>query len=154
MLLEQSGIDFGVHEYDRGEELRDFGREAAEALGVAFEQVFKTLLVDTDGGDAPRDPVVVVVPVSAMVSMKLAAASVGAKKATMCDPESAERISGYVVGGISPLGQRKRLVTVLDESVELFDTIYVSGGKRGLDISLAPAHLVSLLGAIVAPLTA
>lgn len=154
VLLEQSGIEFGIHEYDRGEDLRDFGREAAEALGVAFEQVFKTLLIDTEGGDAPRDPVVVVVPVSCTVSMKLAAAAVGAKKASMCDPDAAERITGYVVGGISPFGQRKRLVTVIDESVLPFETVYVSGGKRGLDISLAPAHLVSLLGAIVAPITA
>ena len=121
MLLEEQGIAFGVHEYDRGDELRDFGREAAEALGLALDEVFKTLLVDTEGGDAPRDPVVVVVPVSCMVSMKLVAAAVGAKKAAMCDPSVAERITGYVVGGISPLGQRKRLTTVLDESVELFE---------------------------------
>lgn len=154
VLLEERGCSFGVHEYDRGDELRDFGREAAEALGLAFDQVFKTLLVDTDGGAAPRDPVVVVVPVSCMVSMKLVAAAVGAKKASMCDPAAAERITGYVVGGISPLGQRKRLVTVLDESVELFDTIYVSGGRRGLDISLAPQDLVALLEATIAPITA
>ncbi len=154
MLLERQGVAFGVHEYDRGDELRDFGREAAEALGLDFDQVFKTLLVDTEGGDAPRDPVVVVVPVSCMVSMKLVAAAVGAKKAAMCDPEAAERITGYVVGGISPLGQRKLLTTVLDESVELFDTIYVSGGRRGLDISLSPTELAELLDAVVAPITA
>ena len=154
VLLERQGVAFGVHEYDRGDELRDFGREAAEALGLDFDQVFKTLLVDTEGGDAPRDPVVVVVPVSCMVSMKLVAAAVGAKKAAMCDPEAAERITGYVVGGISPLGQRKLLTTVLDESVELFDTIYVSGGRRGLDISLSPTELAELLDAVVAPITA
>ncbi len=152
--MEKHGIAFGVHEYDRGDELRDFGREAAEALGLAFDQVFKTLLVDTEGGDAPRDPVVVVVPVSCMVSMKLVATAVGAKRASMCDPDAAERITGYVVGGISPLGQRKQLITVLDESVELFDTIYVSGGRRGLDISLSPTDLAGLLDAVVAPITA
>ncbi|MGB3736730.1 MAG: Cys-tRNA(Pro) deacylase [Ilumatobacter sp.] len=154
VLMEKHGIAFGVHEYDRGDELRDFGREAAEALGLAFDQVFKTLLVDTEGGDAPRDPVVVVVPVSCMVSMKLVATAVGAKRASMCDPDAAERITGYVVGGISPLGQRKQLITVLDESVELFDTIYVSGGRRGLDISLSPTDLAGLLDAVVAPITA
>ena len=154
VLLENRGITFGLHEYDRGDELRDFGREAAEALGLASDQVFKTLLVDTEGGDAPRDPVVVVVPVSCMVSMKLVAASIGAKKAAMCDPEAAERITGYVVGGISPLGQRKQLTTILDESVELFDTVYVSGGRRGLDISLSPTDLAELAGAVIAPITA
>lgn len=147
--LEREGVEFTVHEYDRGDELRNFGQEAAEALGLPPDQVFKTLLVDVD---ARRDPVVVVVPVSCQVSMKLAAAAVGAKKATMCDPTDAERITGYVVGGISPLGQRKRLRTVLDETVELFDTIYVSGGRRGLDIGVAPVDLVRLLDAVVAPI--
>ena len=94
------------------------------------------------------------IPVSCMVSMKLVAAAVGAKKATMCDPDDAERITGYVVGGISPLGQRKQLTTVVDEIATLFDSIYVSGGKRGLDISLAPTALVELLDATVADVTA
>lgn len=154
VLLEERGIAFEVHEYERGDELRDFGREAADALGLDSDQVFKTLLVDTDGGDARRDPVVVVVPVSGMVSMKLVAAAVGAKKASMCDPEIAERITGYVVGGISPLGQRTQLRTVLDETVELLDTMYVSGGRRGMDISLSPIDLIALLDAVVAPITA
>lgn len=152
--MEREGVAFAVHVYERGEDLRDFGREAAELLGLPFDQVFKTLLVDTEGGDAPHDPVVVVVPVSCMVSMKLVAAAVGAKRAAMCGPSEAERITGYVVGGISPLGQRKRLVTVLDESVELFDIVYVSGGRRGLDVSLAPADLQRLLDATIAPVTA
>jgi Cys-tRNA(Pro)/Cys-tRNA(Cys) deacylase len=154
VLLQDKGIAFGVHEYDRGDELRDFGREAAEALGLSLDQVFKTLLVDVEGAAAIRDPVVVVVPVSCMVSMKLAASAVGAKKATMCSPADAERITGYVVGGISPLGQRKQLMTVLDETVDLFDTIYISGGRRGLDISLAPSDLARLLDATIAPITA
>ncbi|WP_040494165.1 Cys-tRNA(Pro) deacylase [Ilumatobacter nonamiensis] len=151
LLLEREGVPFAVHEYERGEELRDFGREAADSLGLPEDQVFKTLLVSVDD---ERDPVVVVVPVSCTVSMKLAAAAVGAKKAVMCDPAVAERTTGYVVGGISPLGQRKRLRTVLDESVELFDTIYVSGGKRGLDIAVAPDELTRLLDATIAPITA
>ena len=148
--LEREGVGFPVHEYARGEDLRDFGREAAVAHGGPPDQVYKTL---RDHVHDRRDPIVVVVPVSCKVSMKLAAAAVGAKKATMCAPGDAERITGYVVGGISPLGQRKRLRTVLDETVELFDTIYVSGGRRGLDLGLAPDDLVRLLDASVAPIT-
>jgi Cys-tRNA(Pro)/Cys-tRNA(Cys) deacylase len=150
-LLQQRGVRFGVHEYERGEELRDFGREAADALGLDVDQVFKTLLVEVEGD---RDPVVVVVPVSTMASMKLVASALGAKKATMCDPMHAERITGYVVGGISPLGQRRQLTTLIDESAELFDVIYVSGGRRGLDISLSPHDLAALLDATFAPITA
>lgn len=158
-LLEARGIAFGIHEYDRGDELTDFGREAADALGLDHERVFKTLLVDVIGGSEQSGSrgaatVVAVVPVSCLVSMKLLAAAVGAKRATMCDPAVAERLTGYVVGGISPLGQRQRLPTVLDETVELFDTIFVSGGKRGLDISVAPDALCAVLDATVAPITA
>jgi Cys-tRNA(Pro)/Cys-tRNA(Cys) deacylase len=149
--LERAGVAFGVHEYERGEELRDFGREAADALGLDPDRVFKTLLVELERG--PSDLAVAVLPVSCMLSMKLVATAVGAKRATMCDPARAERSTGYVVGGISPLGQRRRLPTVLDESVELFDTIYVSGGRRGLDVSVAPADLVRLLDATIAPIT-
>jgi Cys-tRNA(Pro)/Cys-tRNA(Cys) deacylase len=154
VLLQERGIAFEVHEYDRGDDVRDFGREAAESLGLPFDQVFKTLLVGVEGVLELRDPVVVVVPVSCMVSMKLVAAAVGAKKATMCDPAFAERVTGYVVGGISPLGQRKRLTTLLDETVELFEMIYVSGGRRGLDIALAPHDLARLLDAAIVPITA
>ncbi len=148
-----------MHEYERGDEMADFGREAADALGLEHDQVFKTLLVDVAGVDdrgagRPPSTVVVVVPVSRLVSMKLLAGAVGAKRATMCDPVVAERLTGYVVGGISPVGQRQQLPTVLDETVALFDTIYVSGGKRGLDISIAPDALCSVLDAIVAPITA
>ena len=149
-MLERAGVGFEIHEYERSDERRGFGREAAAALGFSTDQVFKTLLVTVDD---ERDPVVVVVPVSCTVSMKRTAEAVDAKRATMCDPGDAERITGYVVGGISPLGQRKRLRTVLDESVELFDTIYVSGGRRGLDIGIAPDDLARLLDAVVAPVT-
>lgn len=150
VALDAAGVTYGVHEYDRGEELRGFGLEAAEQLGLDPDQVFKTLLIRVEGGSAPSDPVVVIVPVSCSVSMKAAAAAVGGKKATMCDPADAERVTGYVVGGISPIGQRRRLVTVVDETAELFDVVYVSGGRRGLDISLAPTALIALLDARVA----
>lgn len=147
--LEAAGIAFAIHEYDRGDDLHDFGREAADALGLDHDQVFKTLVVIADD-----ELVVAIVPVSCQLSMKLVAAALGAKRATMCASARAERSSGYVVGGISPIGQRKRLRTVIDETAELFDTVYVSGGKRGLDIGLAPSDLIAVLDAIVAPITA
>ena len=149
VVLERAGIAHTIHEYDRGDDLHDFGREAADALGLDREQVFKTLVVVADD-----ELVVGVVPVSCQLSMKRIASALGAKRAAMCDPAVAERSSGYIVGGISPIGQRKRLRTVIDESVELFDTVYVSGGKRGMDIGLAPVDLVAVLDAAVAPITA
>jgi Cys-tRNA(Pro)/Cys-tRNA(Cys) deacylase len=149
LALEAAGVDFTVHEYDRGEELRDFGREAATALGLDPDQVFKTLVVVADD-----ELVVAVVPVSCQLSMKRVAAAVGAKRAELCDAARAERSSGYVVGGISPIGQRRRLRTVVDESAELFEVVYVSGGRRGLDVGLAPSDLVTMLDAVVAPITA
>lgn len=149
LALEAGGIAHTIHEYERGDDLHDFGREAASALGLDPDQVFKTLVIVADD-----EMVVAVVPVSCQLSMKRIAAAVDAKKAVMCDRSAAERSSGYVVGGISPIGQRRQLRTVVDETAELFDEIYVSGGKRGLDIGLAPADLIALLGAVVAPITA
>lgn len=149
MALDAAGISYTIHEYERGEDLRDFGREAAEQLGLDHDQVFKTLVVVADD-----ELVVAVVPVSCQLSMKRVAAAVGAKKAVMCEPARAERSSGYIVGGISPIGQRKPLRTVVDESAELFEVVYVSGGKRGLDIGLAPSDMVDILDAVVAPITA
>ncbi len=149
VALDAAGISYTIHEYERGEDLRDFGREAAEQLGLDHDQVFKTLVVVADD-----ELVVAVVPVSCQLSMKRVAAAVGAKKAVMCEPARAERSSGYIVGGISPIGQRKPLRTVVDESAELFEVVYVSGGKRGLDIGLAPSDMVDILDAVVAPITA
>jgi Cys-tRNA(Pro)/Cys-tRNA(Cys) deacylase len=147
--LEAAGIEFSIHEYDRGDDLKDFGREAADALDLPYDQVFKTLVVDGDNGLA-----VAVLPVSCLLSMKLVATALGIKRVAMADPRAAERSSGYVVGGISPLGQRKALPTVIDETAELFDLVYVSGGKRGMDVAIAPDDLVRVLGAVVAPITA
>lgn len=149
MELENAGIVHTIHEYDRGDDLHDFGREAADSLGLDHDQVFKTLVIVADD-----ELVVAIVPVSCQLSMKRVAAAMGAKKAMMCDPARAERSSGYIVGGISPIGQRKRLRTVIDETAELFDTVFVSGGKRGMDIGLAPADLIGVLDATVAPITA
>lgn len=149
VTLDAAGIAYTIHEYERGDDLRDFGREAAVALGLDHDQVFKTLVVVADDELA-----VAVVPVSCQLSMKRVAAALGAKKAVMCDPARAERSSGYIVGGISPIGQRKPLRTVVDESAELFDVVYVSGGRRGMDIGLAPSDMVNVLDAVVAPITA
>ena len=140
---------FTVHEYERGESTRDFGLEAAEKLGLDPDQVFKTLLVTADGQQA-----VAVVPVSGKLSLKSVGKALGAKHVEMCDPAVAECITGYVRGGISPFGQKKRLPTVVDELATLFDVVYVSGGKRGLDIGVAPDDLVRHLDAQVADIAA
>ena len=122
-----------------------YGEVAAAAVGVEPERMLKTLLADLDG-----ELVCAVVPVAGSLDLKQLAAALGGKKAAMADPARAERSSGYVVGGISPLGQRTRLRAVLDETAELYDTVLVSGGRRGLSLELAPADLVRLTGAVVA----
>lgn len=147
--LERNDVPFGLHEYERGATLHDFGVEAAAQLGLNPDQVFKTLLVTADGGQA-----VAIVPVSGKLALKAVGKALGAKRVEMCDPAIAERSTGYVRGGISPFGQRKRLPTVLDEMAILFDTIYVSGGRRGLDISVAPTDLVRVLDATIADIAA
>lgn len=125
--------------------MTDFGREAAEALGVEPDRVFKTLLADVDGR-----LVVGIVPVTGKLDFKALAAAVGGKKAVMADPALAERRTGYIVGGISPIGQKAAHPTVLDETAELWDTVFVSGGRRGLDLELAPRDLARATDAIVA----
>lgn len=154
-LLAAAGVAFTTHQFDHDPAVRDFGGEAAAALRAEIptvddDQVFKTLLVSGDGGALA----VAIVPITCLLSLKFAATALGFKRAEMCQPALAERSTGYVVGGISPFGQRKRLPTAIDETCELWDTIYVSGGRRGLDIGIAPADLVAVLAATVAPLTA
>jgi len=149
VALDEAGVAYTIHEYERGEDLHGFGREAAAALDLPDDQVFKTLVVVADA-----ELVVAVVPVSCQLSLRRIAAALGAKKAVMCEPARAERSSGYVVGGISPIGQKRRLRTVIDESAELFECVYVSGGRRGMDIGIAPGDLVAVLDAVVAPITA
>ena len=145
VALAALGIPFLEHEYAHDANVTGFGLEAAEVLGADPDQVFKTLLADADGA-----LVVGIVPVSGKLDLKALALAVGAKKAEMADPKLAERRTGYVVGGISPIGQKTRLTTVLDETAELFDTILVSGGRRGFDIELSPADLVRATGATIA----
>lgn len=142
VLLDRVGIAYEVRAYEHDPRATNYGTEAAAALDVEPGQVFKTLLIDTDQGLG-----VAVVPVDTLVDLKAAAAVLGAKKATMADPHLAERTTGYVVGGISPLGQRKLLPTVVDVSAQGQPTILVSGGRRGLDLQLAPDALVALLDA-------
>ncbi|NYJ19420.1 Cys-tRNA(Pro) deacylase [Glaciibacter psychrotolerans] len=141
LALTQAGIAFLPHLYEHDPAAPNFGLEAAEKLGLEPDRVFKTLLADADGV-----LVVAIVPVTGLLDLKALAAAVGAKKATMADPRLAERKTGYVVGGISPIGQKTALTTVIDESAELFDTVFVSGGRRGFDIELAPAALARATG--------
>lgn len=143
-------ITFAVHEYAHDANARSFGLEAAEKLGLDPARVFKTLVVALDGGGLA----VGIVPANAQLDMKQVARALGAKKAAMAPREAAERATGYVMGGISPLGQKKRLPMALDESALGFPTIYVSGGRRGLDLELAPADLLTLTGAVSAALAA
>lgn len=146
--LVAAGVDHRLHEYEPAGGDVGYGVDAAAQLGLDVEQVFKTLVLDRDGDE--RRMAVVVAPVTGEVDLRAAAGALGAKKAALADQARAERTTGYVAGGISPFGQRKRLPTVLDETAELFDTIFVSGGRRGLEIEVAPADLVHLLDAVVA----
>lgn len=141
-LLAKTGVHFVEHEYSHDPNATSFGLEAAEKLGIEPDRVFKTLIAAVDDGYA-----VAIVPVNHQVSLKSLSKALAAKKAVMADPAHAARMSGYVVGGISPLGQKKVLPTVIDETAQLFDTILVSGGRRGFDIELAPDDLARLLDA-------
>jgi Cys-tRNA(Pro)/Cys-tRNA(Cys) deacylase len=147
-LLAKQGVAHQVHSYDHGAG-QAYGPEAAERLGLDPERVFKTLVAEVDGALT-----VGVVPVASTLDLKALAGAVGGKRARMADVAAAERATGYVAGGISPLGQRKRLATVVDASAQRWETVYCSGGRRGLEIELAPADLVRLCGARVATIAA
>ncbi|CAB4364670.1 MAG: Cys-tRNA(Pro) deacylase [Actinobacteria bacterium] len=149
LALAAAGVAFRVHEFHHDPGERNYGQAAAAALGVEPDRVFKTLLADVTV-DGRVEQVVGIVPVSGQLSLRELAAAMGGKRAEMCAPELAERLTGYVVGGISPFGQKKRLRTAIDETCVLFDTIFVSGGKRGLDLEIAPDSLVRVLNAVVA----
>ena len=137
----KAGIAYRIHEYEHDPGAASYGLEAAEKLGIPAERVFKTLVAEVDGRLA-----VAIVPVAASLNLKALAAALGAKRAEMAEMAHAERSTGYVAGGISPLGQKKRLPTVLDESATSFDTIYVSAGRRGLEIELSPHDLLAITG--------
>ncbi len=144
----QAKIAYTIHEYSHDPSSESYGLEAAEKLGIPAARVFKTLVVSLDGATLA----VGVVPVSSMLRMKLLAKAAGAKKAEMAAKTDVERSTGYVLGGVSPLGQKKRLKTFIDSSAENFPTIYVSAGRRGLEIELSPQDLRTLTGGIFSAL--
>ncbi|MED7954117.1 Cys-tRNA(Pro) deacylase [Streptomyces sp. BE20] len=148
VALETAAVPFTVHAYAHDPAAASYGGEAAEALGVPADRVFKTLVADVDGVLT-----VGVVPVAGRLDLKALAAAVGGKRAVMADPAAAERSSGYVLGGISPLGQRRPLRTVVDAGALAHPTVYVSAGRRGLEVELAPADLITLTAARTAPIT-
>ena len=145
-VAKKAKVAHKIHEYVHDASSESYGLEAAEKLGVSPDRVFKTLVVNLDG----KDMAVGVLPVSAMLSMKLIAKAAGAKKAVMAAPADVERSTGYVLGGVSPLGQKKRLKTIIDASAKSHATIYISAGRRGLEIELSPEDLATLVGATFA----
>jgi Cys-tRNA(Pro)/Cys-tRNA(Cys) deacylase len=149
-LLKKNKCDFKIHKYDHDPACTDFGDEAVEKLGLDAKQVYKTLLVEL----SPKELVVCVLPVSNQLSLKEVASAFDVKKAVMANKDEAQKVTGYLLGGISPLGQKKLLRTVLDESVKFFETIFISGGKRGLDIEVKPQDLEKLLKAKIRKITA
>ena len=144
-LLKANKVDFSIHEYEHDANAKSFGLEAAEKLNLRVEEVFKTLLVTDE-----KNYFVAILPVHYQLNLKKVAQAVGAKKLKMSDPKDAERLTGYLVGGISPVGQKKRLKTVIDQSAVQLEKLYVSGGKRGLDIGLKPQDLAKVLSATFA----
>jgi Cys-tRNA(Pro)/Cys-tRNA(Cys) deacylase len=147
--LERAKIPFTLHEYTHDPRHESYGREASEALGVGAERVFKTLIAEVDG-----NLVAGVVPVDGQLDLKALAGAAGGKRAAMAAPAAAERATGYVTGGISPVGQRRRLPVVVDESALGHPTVFCSAGRRGLEIELAPADLIRATGATVASIGA
>jgi Cys-tRNA(Pro)/Cys-tRNA(Cys) deacylase len=145
-IVKKYKISHNIHEYSHDESSESYGLEAAEKMGIAEARVFKTLVVELDN----KELAVGVIPVSSMLSMKRIAKAVGAKKATMANKSDVERSTGYVLGGVSPLGQKKRLKTVVDVSVKNYSTIYISAGRRGLEIELSPDDLMTLTSSILA----
>lgn len=146
--LERAGVSFTLAEYAHDPRSPAYGEEAASALGLPPDEVFKTLLAKLDDGRLA----VAIVPVSGQLDLKALARAAGARRAVMAEPAEAQRATGYLVGGISPLGQKRRLPTFLDESAEALPALNVSGGRRGLEIRLAPADLMRLTGARLTPL--
>lgn len=145
--LTKAGVAFTAHEYEHDPRASSFGLEAAERLGLDPATVFKTLLADVDDRT-----VVALVPVAGSLDLKALANVAGGRRAALADAAKAQRVTGYVLGGISPVGQRRALPTYLDDSAVERPMIYVSGGRRGLDIGVAPADLIRVTGAVIAPL--
>lgn len=149
-LLEKNSIAHRVIEFSSAQHAGDYGRSAAAELGQSEQQVFKTLMVELDG----KKLAVAMVPVADQLDLKAVAQAFAARKARMANPQDAQRATGYVVGGISPLGQKKRAPSVIDASALTFDEIFVSGGRRGLEIAIAPQALIDLLDTTIATIVA
>ena len=149
VALDAASVAHTLHPYDVDPDEPDYGRLVAHAIGIDEGRVFKTLVTLADG-----QPTVAIVPVAGHLSLKALAAAVGAKRAEMAPVDVAERLTGYVHGGISPFGQRRRLPTVLDATATALDHVYVSAGRRGLQVGVAPADLQRVLAATVAPIAA
>jgi Cys-tRNA(Pro)/Cys-tRNA(Cys) deacylase len=145
LALERAGIPFAVHSYVHDPRHESYGLEASQALGVPPDRVFKTLIAEVDGS-----LVAGVVPVTGQLDLKALAAAAGGKRAAMAAVTAAERATGYVAGGISPVGQRRRLPVVVDASALSFPTVFCSGGRRGLEIEISPADLIRAVAATVA----
>lgn len=150
VAAEQAGVAFEILEYAHDPNAPSYGLEAAERLQLDPSSVFKTLLVSLEGG--PEKLAVGIVPVDRQLDLKGIAQALGAKRAEMADPKAAERATGYVLGGISPLGQKRKLPTAIDETVVLHERVHVSAGRRGLEIGLSPDDLVRLTNGVVAPI--
>lgn len=149
-LLKKNKCSYKLHKYEHDPAITDFGNEAVEKLNLDAKQVFKTLLVEL----TPKELVVCVIPVANMLSLKEVANVFKAKKAVMANKDEAQKVTGYLLGGISPLGQKKKLRTVIDETAMNFSVMYISGGKRGLDIELSAETLQSLTNASIGLITA
>ncbi len=147
--LKRAKIGFQLHTYDHDPTDKAYGREAARKLGIPFDRLFKTLIAAVDD----RDFAVALVPVSAQLDLKSLANALGVRKAVMAEKQSIQRITGYIPGGVSPVGQKKTLPTIVDRSADDFETIFVSAGRRGLQIEVAPADLIRLTHAALAPIS-
>ena len=148
-IVKKANVSIQVHEYPHQQSCTDYGAEAALNLAVDGHRIFKTIVINLDN----HQLAVAVLPVPEMLSLKSFAKVVGVKKAKLAEPAEVERATGYVLGGVSPLGQKQRLMTVIDISAGAFDTIYVSGGKRGVEIEIAPRDLIQLVKGTLAAIT-
>lgn len=152
-VLAGADVVFALHRFDHDPRATDYGQEAVRALGVDAAQVFKTLVLSSGDGADFGGLLVAVLPVQCQLDLRLAACALGVPRAQLADPSLASRVTGYVVGGISPLGQRHRLATVLDGAARTQERIFVSAGRRGMEVEVAPGDLIRILDAVVAPVT-